>query len=124
MLDMRVYMAERRAANRTRALDYLGGKCAKCGSKHDLQFDHKDRLTKAKDIADMFAHSWAKLVVELNKCQLLCIDCHRVKTQKELGGPSTHGRLSYYKHHGCRCNLCRRANADARARWREKHRSK
>jgi hypothetical protein len=39
---MAVYMAERRKKRREQLIEMSGGKCVKCGSTDDLNFDHKD----------------------------------------------------------------------------------
>lgn len=120
MLDMRMYMANRRSVNREKSLAYLGGQCSMCGSTKNLQFDHKERSNKSQGLADMFSHAWENIVIELKKCQLLCILCHIKKTQNEASGPSTHGKVSYYRHHKCRCELCTKANRESQAEWRER----
>lgn len=61
------------------AIVYLGGQCARCG--YDcciaaLVFHHKDPSDKEYQIATMFAWSWERIVQELNKCELLCANCH------------------------------------------------
>lgn len=65
-----------------KAIDYLGGKCKFCSMDHPaaLQFYHRDPSTKEYDIAG--AHllkRWEKLVVELDKCDLLCANCHCIE---------------------------------------------
>lgn len=46
---------------------------------------------------------------EIEKCQVLCHDCHEKKSFKELGykkAKGVHGRYTNYKKHGCRCKKC------------------
>ena len=65
------------------AKEQLGGKCVKCGTIENLQFDHihpKDKLfaiTKQLLMSDR-----KKFQEELDKCQLLCCDCHLEKTKQ------------------------------------------
>jgi len=61
-------------------IDHLGGKCVGCGTTHNLQFDHIDRKDKKFGIVDRLSCKLTDLIVEANKCQLLCKDCHKVKT--------------------------------------------
>jgi len=80
---MKEYMARRYLRRREAALHQLGGRCAVCGAKEDLVFDHVDASTKSFSIARRIAGaSEAKLQEELKKCQLLCADCHQKKTSR------------------------------------------
>lgn len=81
---MREYMAQRYQTRLEWALALLGGKCVRCASTDQLQFDHIDPATKSFTICDKLAGvAKAKLVVELAKCQLLCFECHKQKTAIE-----------------------------------------
>ena len=75
--------AEYRKEARIKCREYLGGKCVKCGAIHNLQFDHIDRTTKKYTIASRVTNNFTILKEELNKCQLLCYDCHKIKTKSE-----------------------------------------
>lgn len=60
-------------------VDYKGGKCEKCGYKKclaSLDFHHIDTTTKDREIdfTGAFSESIKK---ELDKCVLLCANCHR-----------------------------------------------
>jgi len=68
---------------RAYCIEYLGGKCVKCGSTERLEFDHIDRTTKKYTIAGRVTLNFDNLKEELNKCQLLCVDCHKIKTKSE-----------------------------------------
>lgn len=62
-------------------IDYLGGKCIGCGTTENLQFDHIDRTTKEYSISKKPDYVFEKIKPELDKCQLLCKECHRIKTR-------------------------------------------
>jgi len=58
-------------------IDAFGGKCGICGynkTHRSLCFHHTDG--NIKDFILGNAKSWAKIVVELRKCVLLCANCH------------------------------------------------
>ena len=83
-IEFSEYMRRRYADRRVAAIELLGGKCSKCGSSKKLQFDHIDRKSKAVNIADLWRHSWKRILIELEKCQLLCECCHTEKSKPEL----------------------------------------
>lgn len=62
------------------AIDYKGGKCSLCGysrCKRALSFHHVNPDEKSFGIAYRgFSRSWEKLRPELDKCVLLCANCH------------------------------------------------
>jgi len=87
-----------------------GKSCLVCGTTESLEVDHVDPTQKV-------AHriwSWAipRRDAELAKCQVLCTEHHKAKTRADRPIPE-HGTISRYGGiHKCRCDLCRRANAD------------
>lgn len=100
---------EWRRARRKRMLSLLGGKCSKCGSTENLHFDHIDPKSKKFIISDNLDRNEVDLVNEVNKCQILCLKCHRQKTRDnwEFGMPKPqHGTLWMYKRYKCRCSKC------------------
>jgi len=59
----------------------LGGKCSNCGYNRNysaLTFHHKNPNEKESglDLRKMSGYSFNKLQIEVNKCQLLCHNCH------------------------------------------------
>ena len=57
--------------------------CECCGYKEHacaLDFDHLDPSTKTRDISKMHTTSISTLTEEMRKCQVLCANCHRIKT--------------------------------------------
>jgi 5-methylcytosine-specific restriction endonuclease McrA len=89
--ERKVYMREyrarwekrRRAERIAFAREYLGGKCARCGSTRNLDCDHIDPTTKKFGLTDRPGVSWDVWFAELQKCQLLCRVCHTKKTKNE-----------------------------------------
>jgi 5-methylcytosine-specific restriction endonuclease McrA len=82
---MRAYMATRYEERKAEAKAALGGKCVWCGSVDDLQFDHKDRSTKWDSITKIWGLAKTRVLEEVAKCQLLCRECHHMKTCADLG---------------------------------------
>lgn len=66
--------------NKIQGVEYLGGKCKKCGfDKYmsALDFHHINELEKDIKFKSSRQWSWNKLRQELDKCILLCSNCHR-----------------------------------------------
>ncbi len=74
----------KRSDNRKRIIHYLGGAyvCRRCGFTHNTSspFDwhHVDGETKLKNPMHMIHDKWDKLKEELDKCEFLCSNCHRI----------------------------------------------
>jgi hypothetical protein len=98
------YLQKRRAA----AKEYLGGECKVCGLRESLEFDHISPSTKSFDISSAIAKhmSWSKLVLELDKCQLLCSTHHLEKTKLDRRSAVTHGKYHTAYHLKCSCVEC------------------
>jgi hypothetical protein len=72
---------ERRKKKKQQLIEHLGGKCCGCGISENLQFDHIDRTQKQFVISEIIDWHISKIIPEVNKCQLLCSECHNVKTR-------------------------------------------
>lgn len=64
--------------------------CKKCGEKNKtiLEFDHRNAKLKKYGIAELLSSSRKsldKLIEELDKCDVLCRNCHRLRTFEQLG---------------------------------------
>ena len=64
-------------------LERLGGKCVGCGVTENLQFDHINPEEKSFTITPKLTSSIEVLYEEVDKCQLLCSDCHLEKTKED-----------------------------------------
>ncbi len=86
---MNEYMKNRWLKRRAKAIAYLGGKCSSCSATEGLEFDHIDSETKLFTIAKGSSFSEERFWAEVDKCQLLCNDCHVAKS-KDSGDYSRH----------------------------------
>lgn len=111
------YQLERYRERLKAFIEELGGECNHCGFKENLEFDHIDPSTKLFTITQKLVSApLADLKEELEKCQLLCTDCHKEKTSKEakLREPwnkglrlgQQHGSYSVAYNPPCPCPLC------------------
>lgn len=87
-----------RAQERKRwCIDYLGGQCKRCGYKRcqaALAFHHKDPSKKSRQLAVMMKWSLARIMQELKKCELLCMNCHAELHWEERNANRVHNRRS------------------------------
>lgn len=60
------------------------GRCVDCGIEdiRVLTFDHTDPSQKVESISRMAAsgYSWDKFTKELEKCEIVCANCHQIRT--------------------------------------------
>jgi len=105
------------AARRAEYISLRGGCCEECAAVVNLEFHHRELSTKI----DHKIWFWRRerIDVEISKYDLLCRDCrdcrdcHAKETAKERGyGLAPHGTLTAYKSYECRCQDCRKANAE------------
>ncbi len=71
----------RRKNIKEKSISYKGGQCKHCGyskCKEALEFHHMNPNEKDFGLsAHGNTHSWEKIKQELDKCILLCANCHR-----------------------------------------------
>jgi hypothetical protein len=80
-------VVKRRKKIKELAVEYKGGKCERCGyNKYigALEFHHKDPNEKDFLISRKgHCTSWEKIKKELDKCILVCANCHREIHEEE-----------------------------------------
>ena len=66
---------------KAKAIEYKGGKCILCGYDRcsaALEFHHLDRTSKSFGLSRKgIIRSWDSIRKELDKCVLICANCHR-----------------------------------------------
>jgi len=74
-------VAKRRKKIRSQAINEKGGKCQLCGynkCEGALEFHHLDPNKKDFSISvDGSTRSWIRVKKEIQKCVLVCANCHR-----------------------------------------------
>jgi len=69
-----------------KAVAYKGGKCQECGLETNscvYDFHHLDPLEKDFSIGDKTSTvRWERVKSELDKCSMLCANCHRLEHSK------------------------------------------
>jgi len=76
-----------KADNKLKLLSYLlEHPCVDCGESDPivLDFDHS-RGVKRECIARMLSCAWSTIVLEIEKCDVVCANCHRRRTAKRHG---------------------------------------
>jgi hypothetical protein len=80
--DFYAYCINRWRKRKEMAVDYKGGKCVRCGyDKHPaaLQFHHTNPEEKSANWGKLKSKSWKKITEEIDKCILLCANCHAIE---------------------------------------------
>lgn len=73
------YICAREVIRKLEAVKYKGNSCIKCGYNNCLAalvFHHRDPKEKEYDWSKMKKLKWSKVLIELDKCDLLCCRCH------------------------------------------------
>jgi len=117
-------VSEARRKLKVRAVEYKGGKCLLCGYRRciaALHFHHLEDDAKDFQIGGQ-VRSWEAIKAELDKCIMVCSNCHteihakedesaRAAQEAEVRAlvpvrvPAPHGASRYSM--GCRCSVCR-----------------
>jgi hypothetical protein len=76
----------KQAEFKERVVLFMGGKCVKCGLQTDhyevYDCHHINYEEKEFNVTTMFGKKWEIVVLELNKCILLCANCHGSLTKQ------------------------------------------
>ena len=82
------YQQERGKNRKKKVIELMGGKCVRCGYCRNyaaLEFHHLDPSKKEINIAgNGIKGSWKRLVAELEKCILICSNCHREEHNPDM----------------------------------------
>lgn len=63
-----------------------GNRCLDCGFSGPpfaYDFDHREPLMKRFEISKGYGKPWAELLAEVEKCDMVCANCHRLRTHRQ-----------------------------------------
>lgn len=92
-------IVERSVSIKLKMIAYKGGKCENCPITIEhthysvFDFHHLDPKTKDINFRSIKSRSWKYIQNELDKCKMLCANCHRIVHAK-LHEKNKHGRLA------------------------------
>lgn len=76
------YQKSRTHANKMKAVEMFGNRCRDCNQSfpayvYDFHhiFPHEKEISPNK----LMSRTWDRVLVELNKCVMLCANCHRIR---------------------------------------------
>ncbi len=64
-------------------VEHKGGRCFDCNNTFPdccYDFDHRNPVEKLFGIGGHYGKPLAELVIEVDKCDLVCANCHRIRT--------------------------------------------
>lgn len=76
-----------RKEKRSYILEILkNSKCLNCGINdyRVLEFDHRNPEEKSFNLGDSTKYTLDRIKKEIDKCDILCANCHRIKTIKQF----------------------------------------
>lgn len=76
--------------NQIKLFNYLkNNPCVDCNENNIvvLEFDHKDNVEKIMNVSKLIGgyHKWDKIKEEIDKCDVRCSNCHKIRTAKQQG---------------------------------------
>lgn len=102
-----------RFAKKMKCVELLGSKCEICGDNNifHLVFHHNDSELKEFHINNLLNSSLSDIKKELNKCKLLCANCHgELHFNNEINGEYTeqrrYNKKMFVDYKGCECSKC------------------
>lgn len=83
----KIFSKKQFSTNRMNLWEWFQGKsCVDCGNtdRRVFEFDHK--YDKSDCVSNLLQRcSWSTILKEIQKCDIRCANCHRIKTGNQLG---------------------------------------
>lgn len=101
---------QRRNYDRRRArLEELKSEpCSDCGQRlppECIEFVHREGEEKLLSVGNIMGHAWEKIEAEAAKCDLVCVNCRRVRHRAATQGPYRHQDTPESRHYDKRRRL-------------------
>lgn len=75
---------ERRLRARAAINQFKSRPCADCGGTFDpvcMDFDHRPGEEKRGNVSGLVTRNFSRILVEIQKCDVVCANCHRIRTK-------------------------------------------
>jgi len=99
-----------RYAKKIKSVRYLGNSCNVCGEENifKLTFHHRDPSEKEFEIGEILKNRWSTIIKELDKCDILCQNCHREHhyNEKVINDKRRNDKKIYLEYSGNKCIEC------------------
>lgn len=100
-------------AKKIKCLELLGSKCEICGDNNifHLVFHHIESSEKEKIINNLWNLNFSTIKKEIDKCKILCANCHgELHFKEEINGEYTeqrrYNKKLFVDYKGCECSKC------------------
>lgn len=97
-------------AKKIKAINYLGGKCKKCGNENIFQLTFHHLNNKKYTISHLINknYRWSLIKEEIEKCELLCCNCHQEIHYKDevVDNSIRNNKQIYLEYKGQKCEKC------------------
>lgn len=83
LLPERVLWRDKARRRKSELVQYKGGVCLNCDHHFPdccFHFDHRDQSTKSFELSSSWSRSLKALKLEADKCDLVCANCHAIRT--------------------------------------------
>lgn len=100
-----------RYIKKIKSINYLGGCCLLCKEDNifKLTFHHRNPKEKERKVSDILGNRWSSIITELDKCDLLCQNCHREYHYNEsnlINDKRRNDKKIYLEYSGNQCMEC------------------
>lgn len=80
-------------------IEYKNKPCLDCGIKYPfyvMDLDHRDFKNKVNNVSRMFTANWSleKIKNEASKCDVVCANCHRIRTYKKFNSKKLNAEIA------------------------------
>lgn len=83
---MDAYARDRREERQALLLEYLlSHRCVDCGESDPVVLDFDHLRDKIANVSAMLKWRWSAVLAEIEKCEVVCANCHRRRTAKRIG---------------------------------------
>jgi hypothetical protein len=107
--EQRAEACQRRRVQRLKIDKFKASPCLECKSSFPpecMDFDHREGVSKVRTISQMIGHPFDTILAEIAKCDLICANCHRIRTRLRRSAVAKHHLASRLKIEALKAEPC------------------